>query len=93
VPFELRNTTATVTGTVEIEEVEALVGWLRTVDRPRINLRHATHLHTAAVRALVAFGAKVSSPPVDPFLVQHVLPLLQDPGRGDGDRPARAELF
>jgi hypothetical protein len=81
VPLELRNATATVTGTVEIEEVEELVGWLRTADKPRVNLRHATHLHAAAVRALVAFGVRVSTPPVDPFLVQHVLPLLQDPDR------------
>jgi two-component system, chemotaxis family, sensor kinase CheA len=75
----LSRAVATVTGTVEIAAVGELVGWLRGTDRPKVDLRHATHLHAAAIRAMVAFGAEVSSPPVDPFLVQHVLPLLREP--------------
>lgn len=79
-PLELHESTATVVGTLAVEEVADLVTWLRETARPRINLRRASHLHTAAVRALIAFRPKVSGLPADPFIARQVLPLLQASG-------------
>ena len=75
-PVELRNGVATVSGVLTVEEVEPLTAWLRITPRPRVNLRACTHLHTAGLQALIAFEAKVSSAPTDPFLATHVVPML-----------------
>ena len=75
-PVELRNGVATVSGVLTVDEVEPLVAWLRCTPRPRVNLRQCTHLHTAGLQALIAFGAKISSAPADPFLATHVTPML-----------------
>lgn len=74
--LELRDRTATIVDVLTVEEVEPFVGWLRSTDRPRVNLRRCTHLHTGAVQALLVFRPKVSAPPADHFLACHVLPLL-----------------
>ena len=75
-PLELRDRTATIVDALAVEEVDQLVGWLRSTDRPRVNLRRCTHLHTGAVQALILFQPKISAPPTDSFLAHHVLPLL-----------------
>jgi hypothetical protein len=64
---------------VTIEEVEPLAQWLREVDRPSVNLRACSHLHTAALQALLAARARVSAAPSDPFLAEWVAPLLDHP--------------
>jgi hypothetical protein len=77
-PLELRDRTATIVGALSVEEVEPFVRWLRATGQPRLNLRRCTHLHTGAVQAMLLFHPKVTSPPTDPFLTRHVLPLLAD---------------
>ncbi|GIH99857.1 hypothetical protein [Planobispora takensis] len=75
-PLTLRDNTATITGTLTVEEVEPLAGWLRSTDRPRVNLRGCTHLHTGALQLLLFFRPTVVSRPLDPFLSTHIMPLL-----------------
>jgi len=92
-PIELDDDTATVVGTVAIEDVETLVNWLREGlakpgERRRVDLRSAMHLHTGAVRALLAFRTQVTGPPADLFLARHVMPLLESQ---DASTPDRSE--
>jgi hypothetical protein len=75
-PLELHDENATLIGVVTVDEVEELVGWLRTSRRPRVGLSRCNHLHTAALQALLLFRPKISSAPKDAFLATRVLPLL-----------------
>ncbi len=84
-PLELRDRLATLSGVVTVDEVEPLVGWLRTTPKARINLRNCNHLHTAAIQALLLFQPKISVAPLDSFLATQVLPFLAG-GSGNPDR-------
>ena len=64
-------------GAVTVEDAEPLTAWLREHPRGRVGLRRCTSLHTAALQALLASGARVVGTPADPFLATHVLPLLR----------------
>jgi hypothetical protein len=75
-PLELHEETANLVGVVTVDEVEQLVGWLRTAKRPKVALRRCNHLHTGALQALLLFRPKISSAPSDAFLAAQVLPLL-----------------
>lgn len=75
-PLELHEDSATLIGVVTVDEVEQLVGWLRSAERPRVSLRRCNHLHTGALQALLLFRPKISAAPKDAFLVSQVLPLL-----------------
>jgi hypothetical protein len=75
-PLELHDETANLVGVVTVDEVEQLVGWLRSAKRPKVALRRCNHLHTAALQALLLFRPKISSAPNDAFLAAQVLPLL-----------------
>ncbi len=75
-PLELHDDSATLVGVVTVDEVEQLVGWLRTASRPKVSLRKCSHLHTGALQALMLFRPKISSAPTDAFLASQVLPLL-----------------
>ncbi|GAA1605959.1 hypothetical protein [Actinoplanes couchii] len=79
-PLELHEETANLVGVVTVDEVEQLVGWLRTAKRPRVALRRCNHLHTGALQALLLFRPKISSAPADAFLAAQVLPLLAGGG-------------
>jgi hypothetical protein len=89
-PLVLRDGSGTLSGTVTVDEVEELVGWLRASRRrPRIAMRDCNHLHTAALQALAVFQPKVSTLPADAFLAAQVSALLSDgttPTRRDGSR-------
>ena len=74
--IETDDRTARLTGVLLVEEVEVLAAWLRTTDQPTVDLSGCTHLHSGALQALLVFQPKISEPPADPFLAQHVLPLL-----------------
>ena len=76
-PLRLTDRTATLAGTVTVDETEQLAAWLRSAVRPRVNLRACTHLHTSALQVLLVAAPEVSSAPQDPFLHDHVLPLLR----------------
>jgi hypothetical protein len=75
-PLELHDENATLIGVVTVDEVEQLVGWLRSSQRPRVSLSRCNHLHTGALQALLLFRPKISAAPKDAFLAAQVLPLL-----------------
>ena len=85
-PLELGDTTATLTGSVTVDEVERLAGWLRTTAKPRINLRRCDHLHTGAFQLLLRFRPRIAAAPTDPFLAGQVLPMLADGGEAGSPR-------
>ncbi|KUL35835.1 hypothetical protein [Actinoplanes awajinensis] len=89
-PLELHDENATLVGVVAVDEVEQLVGWLRSCSRPRVSLRKCSHLHTGALQALMLFQPKISAVPRDPFLAAQVLPLLTGAGE-DTSRQGNAE--
>ncbi|NHC15281.1 hypothetical protein [Motilibacter deserti] len=76
-PLQLGSRTAVLEGTVTVEEAEPLAAWLRQTAGPRVNLRDCSHLHTAALQALLAARVKVSVLPADAFLRAWVAPLLE----------------
>jgi hypothetical protein len=81
-PLELHEATATLIDVVSVDEVEELAAWFRATDKPRVNLKRCTHLHTGALQAMLLFRPKVSAAPADMFLADQVLPLLTpDPTR------------
>ena len=84
-PLELHDENASLIGVVTVDEVEQLVGWLRSSQRPRVSLRRCNHLHTGALQALLLFRPKISAAPKDAFLATQVLPLLTGAG-GDTSR-------
>jgi hypothetical protein len=93
-PLELRESSATLTGVVTIDEVEPLASWLRATPKAKVSLRGCSHLHTGALQALMRFRPRVTSPPADAFLAAHVLPLLTGNREGSGrpgTRPSRLE--
>lgn len=73
---------ATLSGVIRVDDAEPLARWLRETPRPRVRLAACTHLHAAALQALLAARPAVVSEPVEPFLARWVAPLL---------RPAPAE--
>lgn len=83
-PLELDERTATLTGSVTVDEVEPFVAWLRANPKGRVNLKGCTHLHTGVLQAMLLFGPKVSAPPADPFLAEWVLPVLASGGAAGG---------
>ncbi len=74
-PLEL-GATAVRTGTVTVEDAEPLAAWLRDHHDRHVDLSGATHLHTAALQALLSARPAIAAPPVDEFLSRWVLPLL-----------------
>ncbi|GIF10313.1 hypothetical protein [Actinoplanes teichomyceticus] len=84
-PLELHDENATLIGVITVDEVEQLVGWLRSTRKPRVSLRRCNHLHTGALQALLLFRPKISAAPRDAFLATRVLPLLSG-SRGDNGR-------
>ncbi|BCJ42288.1 hypothetical protein GCM10010168_87130 [Actinoplanes ianthinogenes] len=90
-PLELRDESISLVGVVTVDEVEQLVGWLRTCQRPKVSLRRCNHLHTGALQAMLLFRPKITSAPKDAFLAEQVLPLLTgsygDTGRQGTETP------
>lgn len=86
-PIEFRDTLATLSGVVTVDEVDQFAGWLRTTPKARVSLRRCGHLHTGAFQAMLRFRPKVTSAPTDPFLAMRVLPLLR--GGISGPPPKR----
>jgi hypothetical protein len=78
-PLEL-GATAALTGTVSVEDAEPLASWLRDHHDAHVDLSGATHLHTAALQALLCAQPTITAPPADEFLRRWILPLLtRDP--------------
>jgi hypothetical protein len=77
VPLQLHEQTATLTGTVTVDDAETFTTWLRTTDTPSVDLRDCTHLHTAVFQAILAFAPTVTAGPTEPFLARYILPMLR----------------
>jgi hypothetical protein len=75
-PLELHDTSATLTGVVNVDEVEPLTAWLRITPKARINMRACSHLHTGAFQAMLRFRPKITAAPADAFMAVQVMPLL-----------------
>jgi hypothetical protein len=75
-PVTLGKSSATLSGVVSVDDAEPLAQWLRDTARPRVRLADCTHLHTAALQALMVAGPAVTSAPTDPFLARWIAPLL-----------------
>lgn len=82
VPLQLGSRTVVLTGIVTVDETESLAGWLRTrssAQTPaRVHLGACTHLHTAALQALMSARVQVSAAPADLFLRAWLSPLLDE---------------
>jgi hypothetical protein len=76
VPVTLSRNVATLTGIVSVDDAEPLAQWLRVTRRPQVKLAGCSHLHTAALQALLAARPAVLSPPAEPFLARWIAPLL-----------------
>lgn len=74
--LQLHDDVAVLAGAVTVEEVEPLVEWLRGSPGGAVDLAGCTHLHTAALQALVLFRPGLAAPPTEPFLADHILPYL-----------------
>jgi hypothetical protein len=79
-PLELRETSATLSGVVNVDDVEQLAAWLRVTPKARISLRRCHHLHTGAFQAMLFFRPKITAAPTDAFLAAQVMPLLESNG-------------
>jgi hypothetical protein len=77
-PLKLNKRTAVLTGTVSVEEAGDLAEWFRNTPAAELNLRDCSHLHTAALQAMLAARPRISQNPVDDFLLSWVMPLLTD---------------
>ena len=83
-PLKLEGDTAVLTGAITVEDAEPLAAWLRDTPEPAVDLSDCTHLHAAALQALLAARATVAAEPADPFLKTWVLPVLA-PTDSSGD--------
>ena len=66
-PLRLHEQTATLTGTVTVDDAEAFTTWLRTTAGPSVDLRDCTHLHTAVFQAILVFAPTVTAGPTEPL--------------------------
>ncbi len=89
-PLSLRESSASLSGVIAVDDVERLVAWLRATPEGRVNLRNCTHMHTGAFQALLLFRPKITVAPADPFLATQVHPLL-DRNRGPHERSGSEE--
>jgi hypothetical protein len=76
VPVTLTKNVATLTGVVTVDDAEPLARWLRETARPKVRLSGCTHLHTAALQALLVARPAIAKPPSEPFLARWITPLL-----------------
>lgn len=74
-PLKL-GATAILSGTVTVEDAEPLSSWLRDHHTAEIDLSGCTHLHTAALQALLCAQPTITAPPADEFLKRWILPIL-----------------
>ncbi|MEO5333787.1 MAG: hypothetical protein H7839_17380 [Magnetococcus sp. YQC-5] len=83
-PVTYTDQEAILTATVAIEEAETLLAWLKEHGQGSVNVQGCQHLHTAVLQVLLALRPPLGEPPTDPFLKEHVWPLLQSDGEMAG---------
>ena len=64
-------------GVIGVADVELLQTLLLQPPSPSLNLSECSHLHTAALRVLMAARVTRAAPPVAPFLRDFIYPILQ----------------
>ena len=74
--IQLDGTTAVLAGSVSVEDAEPLASWLRETPDGAVDLGACTHLHTAALQALLSARPRISVTPADGFLAAWVTPVL-----------------
>jgi hypothetical protein len=75
-PLHIADDIVTLVGVVTVEEAEPLATWLREHPGGGVHLGACTHLHTAALQALLAARPPIDTAPADDFLSRWVLPWL-----------------
>jgi len=78
-PVDLHTRTAVLREVVNVEDAGSLAEWLRRTPEASVNLARCTHLHTAALQALLAARPTLTKPPTEEFLLRWVAPLLMGP--------------
>jgi len=63
-------------GDCPVEDAETLLALLQEHQSASVSLRHCTRLHLATAQVLLAAGRPIAEPPAEPFLRDHLLPLL-----------------
>jgi len=86
-PVRLHEQTATLTGSVTVDDAETFTTWLRTTSEPCVDLRDCTHLHTAVFQAILAFAPTVTAGPTEHYLARHVLPMLRSEQANASETP------
>ncbi len=77
-PLKLYKHTAVLSDAISVEESGDLAEWLRRTPEAELDLEGCSHLHTAALQAILSARPRISRPPTDEFLSRWVLPLLAD---------------
>lgn len=75
-PLHTSDNTIELVDVVTVEEAETLATWLRQHPDGAADLAACTHLHTAALQALLAAKPTIAAGPTDPFLNRRILPWL-----------------
>jgi hypothetical protein len=63
-------------GVCPIEDAEALVSALSSTAEPVVDWRACEQAHTAIIQVLMAVRPRTIGPPRDPFLANHVSPVI-----------------
>jgi len=84
-PVQLSEGTVLLTAVVTVDDAEPLAQWLRETAATAVDLTACTHLHTAALQALLAGHPVIAAAPADPFLARWILPLLAGPSATEPD--------
>ena len=76
-PIRFVKQTAYLEEVCTVEDAEPLLDWLQRHRKGSVNLKQCSHLHAAVLQVLMATAPKISAPPPEGFLREHVLPALQ----------------
>ena len=75
-PVTVSSGVVLLTGVVRVDDAEPLTRHLREIPHPKVSLTGCSHLHTAALQALLAARPVVVGAPTEPFLARWIAPLL-----------------
>jgi hypothetical protein len=74
--IEYAGSCASLSGTVGVEDAEALLEWLQKTADAQVDLSACTHLHPANLQVLMAATAEVAAWPADAALADWLRPLF-----------------
>ena len=90
-PVTVTRGVVTLAGVVRVDDAEPLTRYLSQTPRPKVRLTECTHLHTAALQALLVARPTVVGASTDPFLARWITPLLTAPSSRPSSRPTDQE--